>query len=92
MESLIADLLDKLNITKQEFTIVSDNFYRRVENGGDLSLIVGEGYMAGEWRSNDLASFMRKVVTVDNFSKHIYSIFKSHPIHLCTFKPPIYIS
>lgn len=44
-----------------------------------MSLIFGEAYMAGEWRSKELASFFRKV-KIDNYNKHIFSTIWSHPI------------
>jgi len=89
MESIVEELFKKLNITNNECEIVSNNFYKRLENGGSMSLIIGEAYMAGEWRSQDLDSFFRKVLTVNNLNKHIFSTITSHPIQsiklLCGF-------
>lgn len=45
-----------------------------------MSLIIGEAYMADEWRSKDFASFFRKVMAIDNYNKHIFSTITSNPI------------
>ncbi len=81
MESIVESLFEKLNITKNDCEIVSNNFYKRLEDGKcSLSLIMGEAYMAGEWRSKDLASFFRKVMTVDNYDTHLYSTVMNNPV------------
>lgn len=81
MKSIIKALFKNLNITKNECKIVSNNFYKRLEvGGGSMSLIIGEAYMADEFRSKDLVSFFRKVMTVDNFNNHIFSTLTSNPI------------
>jgi cyclopropane-fatty-acyl-phospholipid synthase len=73
-------LFKNLNITENECEIINKNFYNRLWSGGDLSLIVGEAYMAGEWRSKDLASFFRKVMTIDNHNNSLYSTLKTNPV------------
>lgn len=81
MESIVQTLFTNLNITKNECEVVSNNFYKRLDAGGSgLSLIMGEAYMAGEWRSKDLASFFRKVMTIDNYDTHLYSTVMNHPV------------
>lgn len=81
MELLVEALLTNLNVTKNECEIVSKDFYKRFEQcKGSLSLLFGEAYMAGEWRSKDLASFFRKALTCDNVNDHIFSTIKTHPI------------
>lgn len=80
MKAVIQALLSKLNVTNEEFHVVSDNLYRRLENGGDLSIVVGEAYMAGEWKSSDLTAFLRKVLTRDNYNSHLFSVVLSDPI------------
>jgi cyclopropane-fatty-acyl-phospholipid synthase len=81
MESIVQTLFTNLNITKNECEVVSNNFYKRLDAGGSgLSLIMGEAYMAGEWRSKDLASFFRKVMTIDNYDRHLYSTVMNHPV------------
>jgi cyclopropane-fatty-acyl-phospholipid synthase len=81
MQSLVESLFTNLNITKNECEIVSNNFYKRLEDGKcSMSLIIGEAYMAGEWRSKDLTSFFRKVMRADNLNNHIFSTTTSNPI------------
>ena len=41
-------------------------------------LMIGEAYMASEWRSKDLSLFFRKVATSDNYNKYIYSTIKTN--------------
>jgi cyclopropane-fatty-acyl-phospholipid synthase len=80
MKDLINHLLDELNVNKYEFTVVDSNFYHRLsKDNGNLSLILGESYMAGEWKSDDLASFFRKVVDKDS-NKILSHILKKHPL------------
>jgi cyclopropane-fatty-acyl-phospholipid synthase len=70
-------MLHYFNITKFEFRVVDSNFYHRLSNeNSDLSLILGESYMAGEWESDDLGNFFRKVKS----SKNINIFFKKHPL------------
>jgi cyclopropane-fatty-acyl-phospholipid synthase len=85
MEVFIKTLLSNLNVTKREFKVLSNNFYKRLEKGGDLTLIIGEAYMAGEWRSKDLASFFRKVMTVENYNKHLFSMIITKPMTTIKF-------
>lgn len=76
MKELLCNMLDYLNIDKSEFRVVDSNFYHRLSNDcGDLTLILGESYMAGEWESDDLAKFFRKVI-----SKNINTFIKKHPL------------
>lgn len=77
MKELLYKMLDYLNVDKSEFRVVDSNFYHRLSNDhGDLSLILGESYMAGEWESDDLANFFRKVIS----SKNINTFLKKHPL------------
>ncbi len=77
MKKLFQDMLHYFNITKFEFRVVDSNFYHRLSNeNSDLSLILGESYMAGEWESDDLGNFFRKVKS----SKNINIFFKKHPL------------
>jgi len=63
MKELFQDMLDYFNVTKSEFRVIDSKFYHRLSNNsGELSLILGESYMAGEWESDDLAEFFRKVL------------------------------
>lgn len=80
MELIVKALFKKLNISKNECEIVSNHFYKRLEVGGNLSLMIGEAYMVGEWRSKDLASFFRKVKKNDNLINLFFSTIVSHPI------------
>ena len=80
MKELIKTLQEQLHITNEEFNIVNDSFYRRLNDGGDLSIILGESYMAGEWTSNDLLALFRKVMVVDNFYVLFFSTFKNAPM------------
>jgi cyclopropane-fatty-acyl-phospholipid synthase len=80
MEALIESIFSKLGVTKNECEIVSDNFYRRLAYGGNISLLVGESYMAGEWVSKDLAAFLRKVNTFPNPADVLYISMKEFPI------------
>jgi cyclopropane-fatty-acyl-phospholipid synthase len=79
MKTLVQSLLTKLNVTSEEFHVVSENFYRRLENGCDITLVVGEAYMAGEWTSSDLPTFFRKVMCRENYIAHIFSAVLSDP-------------
>ncbi len=80
MKDLIKTLREQLHITTDDFNVVSDNFYRRLEDGGDLSIIIGESYMAGEWTSKDLLGFFRKIMVVDNYFELLYLTFKNTPM------------
>jgi hypothetical protein len=85
MKELLYKMLDYLNIDKSEFRVVDSNFYHRLSNDhGDLSLILGESYMAGEWESDDLAKFFKKVIS----SKNINTFLKKTSIRIIkiTFK------
>ena len=77
MKELFQDISSYLNIKKSEFRVVDSNFYHRLsKDNGDLSLILGESYMAGEWESDDLAEFFRKVIS----SKNINTFLIKHPL------------
>lgn len=81
MEEVMKNFIKKLKITKHEFQIVNNNFYKRLESAGDLSLIIGEAYMAEEWISTDLVSFLRKVMIIDNFTELLFSTFENTSIN-----------
>jgi cyclopropane-fatty-acyl-phospholipid synthase len=80
MEALIRSIFSKLGITKNDCEIVSNNFYRRLDYGGNISLMMGEAYMAGEWVSRDLAAFLRKVNTFPNPADVLYVSMKEFPL------------
>lgn len=81
MKDLFNHLLHEFNVNKCEFTVVDSNFYNRLsKDNGNLSLILGESYMAGEWKSDDLASFFRKVVDKNGSNKILSHILKKHPL------------
>jgi cyclopropane-fatty-acyl-phospholipid synthase len=81
MESIVETLFKNINLTENECEILSNNFYKRFEMGWEsLSLIMGESYMAGEWRSQDLESFFRKAMKNGNVNKNIFSAISSNPI------------
>lgn len=81
MKDLFNHLLDELNVNKCEMTVVDSNFYNRLSEGnGNLSLILGESYMAGEWKSDDLARFFRKVIDKNNSNKILSLVLKKHPL------------
>ena len=80
MKEAIDHIFKLLDISKKEFEVVNDNLYRRLENGGDLSMIFGESYMAGEWKTADLAAFLRKVMVKDNYTELLYLSLKETPI------------
>ena len=69
-----------LNVSKKEFEVVNDNLYRRLASGGDIALIIGESYMAGEWKSADFASFFRKVMIVENYTELLFLSLKETPL------------
>ena len=77
MKELFQDILNYFNVTKSDFRVVDSKFYHRLsQDNGNLSLILGESYMAGEWESRDLASFFRKVTGHDK--KLLSSVFNKH--------------
>ena len=79
MKELFQDMLNYFNVTKSDFRVVDSKFYHRLsEDNGNLSLILGESYMAGEWKSDDLASFFRKVVEKNDNNKILSSVFNKH--------------
>jgi cyclopropane-fatty-acyl-phospholipid synthase len=81
MKELFEHILHHLNVNKSEFTVVDSNFYHRLsKDNGNLSLILGESYMEGEWKSDDLASFFRKVVDKNDSNKILSHILKKHPL------------
>ena len=80
MEKIISMLMESLNISENEFKVVNEDFYKRLENGEDLSLIFGEGYMNSEWISNDLVGFFRKVLPIDNFNELLLPLLQKDPL------------
>jgi cyclopropane-fatty-acyl-phospholipid synthase len=80
MEDVFEHIMKTLGITKDEFNIVNKNFYKRLVSGDALTLIIGESYMEGEWVSNDLASFLRKVSIVNNYNDVFFTAIKGVPI------------
>ena len=81
MKELFQDMLNYFNVTKSDFRVVDSKFYHRLsEDNGNLSLILGESYMAGEWKSDDLASFFRKVIEKNDNNKILPSVFKKFPV------------
>ena len=79
MKELFQDMLNYFNVTKSDFRVVDSKFYHRLsEDNGNVSLILGESYMAGEWKSDDLASFFRKVVEKNDNNKILSSVFNKH--------------
>jgi cyclopropane-fatty-acyl-phospholipid synthase len=80
MDDLFKHIMKKLCISKDEFNIVNKNFYKRLVSGDALTLIIGESYMEGEWVSNDLASFLRKVSIVNNYNDVFFTAIKGVPI------------
>ena len=80
MEDVFEHVMKTLNISKDEFNIVNKNFYKRLVSGDALTLIIGESYMEGEWVSNDLASFLRKVNILDNYNDLFFTAIKGVPI------------
>lgn len=80
MEDVFEHIMKNLGITKDEFNIVNKNFYKRLVSGDALTLIIGESYMEGEWVSNDLVSFLRKVNILDNYNDLFFTAIKGVPI------------
>jgi len=79
MNKLINTLKTKLDISDDAFSVTNDNFYKRLESGDPLSLIIGEAYMAGEW-TGDLPDFFRKVMVVDNYGDLLRNSLRESPI------------
>jgi cyclopropane-fatty-acyl-phospholipid synthase len=79
MNDVIKNLKERLKITNEEFNVVNDSFYRRLNDGGDLSIIIGESYMAGEWTSSNLLVFFRKIMVVDNYFELFLFTLKNTP-------------
>jgi cyclopropane-fatty-acyl-phospholipid synthase len=86
MEYYFQDLLKSFHIDKSEFRVIDSNFYNRLfKDEGDLSLFLGESYMAGEWESDDLASFFRKIISPEGYNKKIFVPFiKKYPLETST--------
>ena len=80
MEDVVAHVMKHIGISKDEFTVINPNFYKRLLSGDSLSLIVGESYMGGEWVSKDLVSFLRKVNVLDNYNELFFTAIKGVPI------------
>lgn len=80
MKKLFQQILVHFNVTKSDFRVVDSNFYHRLsKNNGNLSLILGESYMAGEWKSDDLAEFFRKILGSKWKSEDIIKLFREVP-------------
>ena len=81
MKELFQDILNYFNVTESDFRVVDSNFYNRLsKDDGNFSLILGESYMAEEWKSDDLASFFRKVIEKNDNNKILPSVFKKFPV------------
>lgn len=81
MKEVFEQMLHHLNVNKSEFRVVDSNFYNRLsKDDGNFSLILGESYMAEEWKSDDLASFFRKVIEKNDNNKILPSVFKKSPV------------
>jgi cyclopropane-fatty-acyl-phospholipid synthase len=79
MKKLFQQMLVHFNVTKSDFRVVDSNFYHRLsKTNGDLSLILGESYMAGEWESDDLTEFFRKILSKWK-SEDTIKLFKEVP-------------
>ena len=81
MKELVQSLIQALNINKNEFDIKDENLYNRFRYGGDLSLIFGESYMAGEWVSEDLTSFFNKILCYGDINK-LLILAKGAPLQM----------
>jgi cyclopropane-fatty-acyl-phospholipid synthase len=82
MKALIQSLMSLLNISKNEFYIKDDNLYNRFIIGGDLSLIFGESYMAGEWESDDLTAFFNKILCYGEINQLLLMVAKEVPFQM----------
>jgi cyclopropane-fatty-acyl-phospholipid synthase len=80
MENVVSHIMKRVCVTKDEFEVVNPNFYKRLLSGDSLSLIVGESYMEGEWVSNDLLSFLRKINILDNYNELFFTAIRGVPI------------
>jgi len=82
MKALIHSLIRLLNISKKEFYIKDENLYNRFTLGGDLSLIFGESYMAGEWDSDDLTAFFNKILCYGEINQLLSMATKDAPLQM----------
>jgi cyclopropane-fatty-acyl-phospholipid synthase len=82
MKAIIHSLIRLLNISKKEFYIKDDNLYNRFTLGGDLSLIFGESYMAGEWDSDDLTAFFNKILCYGEINQLLFMATKDAPLQM----------
>jgi cyclopropane-fatty-acyl-phospholipid synthase len=86
IKELWIELIEKIGITEDEMKIVKEeDFYKRLSSNNDISINIGEAYMAGEWVSKDLALFFRKIFgkPIDNFGKLLLTYFWEKPVQ-CT--------
>lgn len=79
-EAFLHDLLYEVNVTSSDFTVVNPNFYERLQSGDDISLIFGEGYMNGEWTSDDLVGFIHKIFKITQFHEHLFLLLRKYPV------------
>lgn len=82
MKALIHSLIRLLNISNKEFYIKDENLYNRFTLGGDLSLIFGESYMAGEWDSDDLTAFFNKILCYGEINQLLLMATKEAPLQM----------
>jgi len=85
MAKIFKELLKNLEISKEEFQVVDSNFYNRFNKADDnLTLIIGESYMAEEWKSNNLANFFRKITKqhTKNQIELLLPLLKKYPINI----------
>jgi hypothetical protein len=83
-------IVDK-NITNKEEQTEEENIILHLPitlndiinyDSNNLSLFIGESYIAGEWISKDLGSFFRKIMIVDNYAKLLLFTFEHSPIKI----------
>ena len=82
MKALIQSLIHLLKLSKKEFHIKDERIYNRFILGGDLSLIFGESYMAGEWDSEDLTAFFNKILCYGEINQLLIMASKEAPLQM----------
>jgi cyclopropane-fatty-acyl-phospholipid synthase len=82
MKALVQSLIRLLDISKDEFYIKDENLYNRFILGGDLSLIFGESYMAGEWDSSNLTAFFNKILCYGEINQLLLIVAKETPLQM----------
>jgi cyclopropane-fatty-acyl-phospholipid synthase len=86
MKEILDKVFKNLNIDNNEFKVVNQNFYKRLSSGEDLSIIFGESYMDGEWKTNNLLNLLRKFYKNKNNPNDIYlDMIKDNPIKTLNF-------